>query len=172
MSENNPSQVPYVSHHLGNTLRPDENTGEFDLDALLADSIQAKQDAKVLKKETKRLKESLEKTQRSREMAADNLRSAKYQFEREWEPVAAVAMFHTQRCVACGTNHTHFTGVFQHQIKRNGGVTGTMKIEQWVRATDHTMIEGLPKVQKETDEPVDMCVCCATQLGYAAKLYA
>lgn len=151
---------------------PDEN-GDFDLDALLADSLQAKEDAKRLQKEGKRVKESIEKTQRSREYASDNARSALYgQLAREWTPVAAVAMFHTQRCVACGTNHTHFMGVFQRQVKQNGGISGTVHAEQWVRATDHTMIDGLTKEQKITDEPVDMCECCAPSLGYPPLLFA
>ena len=163
------STLPYT--------RPDapvlpDDEGNLDLDALLADSIQHKQDLKATKKEASRIKQSLESTQRSREYKQDNARSEKYALGREWKPVAAVAIFHTQRCVACGTNHTHFMGVFQRQTKTNGGISGTVSCEQWVRATDHTMIDGLPKEQKETDEPVDMCICCAMQLGYPPKLYA
>lgn len=147
--------------------------GEADLDAILAESIQLQEDTKYLQRDKQRLAQQARKEEAKKKIiSATNFPTKSYATTREWVPVAAVALFHTQRCIACGTNHTHFMGVFQRQQKTNDGISGTIKSEQWVRAIDHTMIDGLPKEQKETDEPVDMCICCSTQLGYPPKLYA
>ena len=152
---------------------PDQDTGELDLDALLADSMQVQNDKKNLAKENKRVQQSLDKTNQVRDWRLANAKSSEIiNGKRDWQPVAAVALFHTQRCVTCGTNHTHFMGVFQRQKYVAGGVSGFLKADQWVRATDHTMIDNLPKEQKVTDEPVDMCECCAPSLGYPPKLFA
>lgn len=147
---------------------PDEN-GDFDLDALLADSLQSTKDKATLKKQKEKLQSTwLSGTEKSQLKHSVTRLSLAH----EWEPVAAVALFHTQRCISCGTRHTHFMGVFQQQRQAAGGLSGMMTAEKWVRAIDNTMIDGLPKQQKVTDEPVDMCECCAVSLGFPPQLYA
>lgn len=148
-----------------------DDNGEVDLDALLADSIQREKDLKFIASDARRKAEQAKKEAKQKELAKANEWKGQYTTKKEWIPKAAVAIFHTQRCIACGTNHTHFMGVFQRQYKANDGISGAISSEQWVRAIDSSMIDGLPKEQKVTSEPVDMCECCAVSLGYPAQLY-
>jgi hypothetical protein len=149
-------------------VMPDDN-GNFDLDALLVESIQSQQDKLELAKNRKKLQATWLSDAEKKTLKADTEKLAS---RVEWAPVAAVAIFHTQRCVSCGTRHTHFMGVFQQQKQKTGGISGTVSAERWVRAVDSTMIDNLPKVQKLTDEPVDMCECCAVSLGFPPQLFA
>lgn len=140
--------------------------GGLDLDDLLSSSLKAKEKkpaAKQAKPPTS--KESNEWMNAS---DRDSLKADIKRREtlREWEPVAVVAMFTTQVCSCCGSSHSQFTGVFQQQIQRNVGIMEASQVNRWVRDANFPKADKLPKLQKVTEEAVDMCISCAGSLDY------
>ena len=145
-----------------------ENTPDsLDLDALLADSLQAR-DAKKAKYSRTRPNEcSKVPADRPRhwrnleEMSDYERRRHNAELKDLWKPQAAVAMFSVQLCLSCGSRHTHFEGFFQQQ--RHASYRDT---EKWVPATDSTMLKDLPKHKKITLHEADACIDCVGYSGY------
>lgn len=144
--------------------------GGLDLDDLLLSSLKNKE-----KKEKKTTTAKPAKPPTSKEsnewMNASDRDSLKADIKRretlrEWEPVAVVAMFTTQICICCGSSHSQFTGVFQQQVQRNVGIMEASQVNRWVRDVNYPKADKLPKLQKVSEEAVDMCISCAGSLGY------
>lgn len=134
-----------------------EITDFADLDALLADSMQAKQDA-IRIKEIRKKRAGGGMLPHESLVASAKIRE--WDLKREWNPSADVAFFHTQHCASCGSAHTHFTGIYQKQRHR------TLAIDRWIKS-DSVSNKGLPKEVKNEDENVPLCSDCTTSSGWS-----
>lgn len=128
-------------------LDDDDNT----LDSLLEESLDRKKSKKIAKDKEKlgsqwvndATKKALQKKIHKAEVKVD------------WKPIAAIAMFHEQVCMNCGTRHRHFQGFFQHQQHK-----WQQHSFKYVPASDHTMTDGLPHFTKIVAHISDICAKC------------
>src|SRR5260370_30414801 len=131
-------------------------TGNFDLDALLSESMKAKKDALAVKEARKLLSDKSIPSETKREIEA-TVRA--WELQREWTPVAATVMIDEQCCSHCNSTHEHYAGLFQKQRHR------TSKIERWIKS-DPVANKGLPQEVKFTEEYVPMCSDCMSEFGW------
>lgn len=136
---------------------------DFDLDALLAESMQAKAKAADVKASRKLLgsKEAAAKLSAA-ERAAMQSKISEWEVKREWLPVADTAIFEVRHCTHCASTTSLFLGVFQHQTHRH------MKYsDRWI-ASNASANAGLPKEVKLQEAFVGMCSGCASEFGYTS----
>ena len=140
---------------------PDTFDDDFDLDALLAESMQAKAKAADVKASRKLLasKEAAAKLSAA-DRTAMQAKIAAWAVKREWKPVAGTAIFEIRHCTHCANTTPLFLGVFQHQTHRH------MKYsDRWI-ASNASANAGLKKEIKHQEAYVSMCHCCAAEFGY------
>lgn len=183
MLQSNPSELDEItpSHYpdtefqaLGDDREDDDNFGnldeldeifgatsgpeDFDLDALLAESVAAKAEADQTKVNRKLLtSKHLKLSAAERAKLQEQVRQT--ELRTEWTAQASVAIFHIQQCSYCGARHTHFAGLFQRQAHRHS------RIDRWVKSNP-MQNEGLPKEQKEDVHYSEMCGCCGPEFGF------
>ena len=125
-----------------------------ELNQLLAESMSAKEDARKVKEARKALasKGTLESEREELKRLV-----AQWELKREWTPVANTIMFDVQHCTNCGTQHKHFTGLFQRQEHK------VSKITRWIRSVEDS---ALPKEVKESTAYAGICSGCCSNLGW------
>ena len=134
---------------------------DFDLDDLLAESLDLRADAAKLKdgRKTLKNKNALSGTELS-ELQAD---VARLEAAREWLPRADVVMFTIQTCQTCGNVAGVFTGFFQRQSHRS-----MRQLDRWVAAPECNSL-GLKKEIKNTEVFTPVCPCCIADFGYPVE---
>lgn len=135
---------------------PTSGGSDFDLDALLAESMT---DAKAAA-DTKVARQILAKgglPTAERDAIAASVRA--FELRREWNPAAAVVMFSRQKCKGCGGFSTQFTGYYQRQTHRHTGIS------RWVPHIPPTD-EKLPREAKYVDTLAESCTTCAWNAGF------
>jgi len=143
------SRLPYTTDRIA--PGPD---GEFDLDALLVESIQRVE-------ETKRLRTQKDRAQRAanpNERASALVEVRAIEDKREWNKVAVVALFREQQCITCSTSQQHFIGYFIHSQHHSNHGT------KLVKSTDRSEWGGLPRALKIDSELVDACHRCINSI--------
>lgn len=133
----------------------------FDLDDLLADSMQQRKDADAVKLSRSLLSKSGLDPEARKRMEAQ---VREHEMKVQWSAVAAVGMFSRQWCAECGLCHIQFIGYFQRQTHK------TSKIVRWLKSTKQQM-DGLPKEAKYEDHEVETCEECAGAAGYPIEEY-
>jgi hypothetical protein len=132
--------------------------GEFSLDDLLTESLDAINESAAVKAGRKKLRDT---RTTSKERAEIEARIKEWELAREWKPAATVAMFHQQLCVHCFSNNRTFDGLFQRQVHRHS------KINRWVRQAE-VFDSGLDKEHKLHTSSVEVCEGCLEEQGFAA----
>lgn len=123
-----------------------------DLDSLLADSIDRKKSQELKKRKEKC---GAAAVFQSKAAKAELKTIQKAEVKIDWKPIAAIAMFHEQVCLQCGSRHRHFQGFFQHQQHK-----WQQHSFKYVPIADHTMLERLPHYTKIVEQPCDVCDSC------------
>lgn len=131
-------------------------TNDFDLDALLTESVEIRTATKNLAEGRKKL---ADRRTDSTEREAIQAKLREWEAASEWKPAAVAAMFLTQHCTHCSRCATLFQGIFQRQTHR------TQKLERWVKEATPEHI-NLPREQKHTSENVAVCSVCADSQGF------
>jgi hypothetical protein len=121
-----------------------------DLDALLRESVQARDEALTIANMRKRLQRGALSAKEKEEIAAT---VAAWEARNVWSTVANVAVFEEVVCT-CG----FYTRVFSHlmhkqQHKTSPGITRLIRTEQ--------IVEGLPRLTAQQQSTVEMCWECA-----------
>lgn len=129
---------------------------DSDLDALLAESLQIKNELALQKKKPQRIPKQMVSPEVKRAIDAKVL---EWENRREWAPEAAVAFFDAQRCTFCNSLTSVFKGILQRQSHRQ------TKVDRWVRV-DAGMNNLLPKETKVMQELTDICSQCAVAHGF------
>lgn len=129
---------------------------EFDLDALLAESMLSAKEVT----DTKAARQLLAKgglPTAERDAIAASVRA--FERRREWNPAASVVTFSRQKCKCCGNFSTQFIGYFERQVHRHTG------IDRWVDS--HAPVDAsLPRESKYMDSLAESCENCAELAGY------
>lgn len=152
-----------MTQDLGSTLLDSLMDDDFDLDALLAESMQAKAKAADVKASRKLLgsKEAAAKLSATERLAMQS-KISEWEVKREWLPVADAAIFEVTHCTHCASTTPRLLGVFQHQTHRH------MKFsDRWI-VSNATANAGLPKEVKLQDAYIGMCQHCAAEFGYTS----
>lgn len=130
----------------------------FDLDDLLAESIEEATASAAVKSGRKRLQDN-RINKREREEIEAKIRE--WELAREWKPAASVRIFNTQTCTHCYSENSTYAGLFQRQIHRSS------KIMRWVLDVNGSgSNDGLPKEHKSSTTEVTVCIDCCTQQGF------
>jgi len=132
----------------------------FDLDDLLAESLEEATASAAVKSGRKRLQDSRISKREKDEIEA---KIREWELAREWKPAAAVHIFNTQTCTHCYSENSTYSGLFQRQIHRSS------KIMRWVLDVNGSgSNDGLPKEHKSSSTEVTVCVECCAQQGFGA----
>ena len=140
---------------------PDTLDDFSDLDALVAESMEAKLARKT--HEAKVAKAKKDKKAPPGSLFTDgNARSFLYESRREWIPAAQVAFYQQQFCTHCQSYNSIFSGIFERQEDKS-----KVRIDRWVKPElDPVALAKLPKETKVFEENVSQCACCAESQGW------
>lgn len=161
MDHDTPATAPDSSYEPDLTLEDMFNepapapSGLISLDDLLEESMVTVHAARAVKEGRAKLKDT-RTTRKEREEIEAAIR--RWELEREWKPIATVAMFQTQDCENCGYVQGIFTGLFQKEVHRYNRTT------RWV--VPAAVNSHLPIERKENLSAVPMCMACVEDLGY------
>jgi hypothetical protein len=144
----------------------------FDLDDLLVESVQQRDERKAAKSPAKSITKKANKLGRgasskdvqwmnATERAEFQKQVSNMNIDGSWVTEAAVAMFAEQTCKCCGAAATHFEGFFLQQRATRNAYT-----ERWIPSPDTVSLNGHPKAVKINHSEADSCLDCAANLGF------
>lgn len=149
-------ETSHAASLLDELMKPAAAPGDFSLDDLLNESMEAVNASAAVKAGRKRLRDS-NVGSKERGQIEETIRL--WELEREWRPAATVVMFQTQTCT-CVTAQSIFAGLFQRQAHR------TSKIDRWVQVPEG-LDPALPKEIKHADSDTAICLNCVTNHGFS-----
>lgn len=134
---------------------------DLDLDDLLAESVQLRDEEREVKAARERLRKRgvLASGRTPEEVAEDEARIREWELRHDWEAIAGVAFWEAHKCTNCGRKQTIFRQLMLKQTHRQ--YPDTLR---WQQVDE--LPSDLPQENQVQKWEVGMCTHCAGHFGF------